>query len=110
MEELKPCPFCESHAVEACEDTDYPGCAWSVNCAICDGNVKAFESKDDAVGAWNRRAAVSLPAPDVIAFSHEGTMPYITQWTGYLASGENKLYTAQSIRALLEKHGISVID
>lgn len=121
MEELKPC--CCGGAAKEIKNHYSSGHGYSDNeiglqCASCNRKISFVDYEDfkeedrmaKAVEAWNRRIAVSLPIPDVIAFSHEGTMPYITQWTGYLASGENKLYTAQSIRALLENHGISVID
>ena len=54
MEKLKPCPFCGGEAciLEIC-GYDMP---FEVFCG-CGGRVAYYETKEEAIDAWNRRAA-----------------------------------------------------
>ena len=59
-EKLKPCPFCGGEAIIKCHDKDYSD-NWFVYCANLDGNCEIhpytwfYETKEEAIGAWNRR-------------------------------------------------------
>lgn len=63
MEKLKPCPFCGEANAVICE-TDYCGNpAYAVSCrtkecaaVIFSLGFGQFETKDQAVAAWNTRA------------------------------------------------------
>ena len=51
---LKPCPFCGSKNIwvnEAGKDTDM----WFVQCDDCYATFPHFDSKEEAVTAWNKR-------------------------------------------------------
>ena len=50
---LKPCPFCGGHAEIKC-DVLYRG--YNARCQLCGVNTRNFETKDEAIEAWNRRA------------------------------------------------------
>ena len=50
--ELKPCPFCEGKA----EITSYHNAAIFVQCTDCYATFPHFDSKEEAIEAWNRRA------------------------------------------------------
>lgn len=60
-EKLKPCPFCGGEAVVECHDEDY-GDDWIVSCINLDGeceitpHTKFYETKQEAIEAWNRRS------------------------------------------------------
>jgi Lar family restriction alleviation protein len=52
-EELKPCPFCGSHA-----QTDFiEGESYIIECYACDARTGCQDSAEDAINAWNRRSA-----------------------------------------------------
>lgn len=51
--ELKPCPFCGGEAALFEQNCDRP---WHVLC-YCGGRVGWFETKQEAIEAWNRRVA-----------------------------------------------------
>ena len=51
--ELKPCPFCGTHAISVC--TRYIVQPFScITCKTCDASI-AKSSKAEAIEAWNRR-------------------------------------------------------
>ena len=50
--ELKPCPFCEGKA----EITSYHNAVIFVQCTDCYATFPHFDSKEEAIEAWNRRA------------------------------------------------------
>lgn len=51
-ERLEPCPFCESRAL-----TVEGGLAFYVNCNSCDADGPLVNTQNEAIAAWNRRAA-----------------------------------------------------
>ena len=59
-EKLKPCPFCSGKAILECHDEDY-GNDWIVLCANLDGDceiqphTRFYETKEEAIAAWNSR-------------------------------------------------------
>lgn len=58
---LKPCPFCGS-AIVAVDDNAMHGwwCPeWIAWCRNCAARTARFDSKDEAIAAWNRRAEVA---------------------------------------------------
>lgn len=52
MSELKPCPFCGSDVGEPIECTN----GWYIVCDECGTAGLAYDSKAEAIAAWNRRA------------------------------------------------------
>lgn len=54
-ETLLPCPFCGEDAGEVYRPEENPE-KWSVYCDLCNSGVwMRYESKEEAVAAWNRR-------------------------------------------------------
>ncbi|MBQ9564189.1 MAG: Lar family restriction alleviation protein [Synergistaceae bacterium] len=57
-DKLKPCPFCGGEAVLDFVDDD----AWYVHCIDYDGDcdmrphTKSYETPEEAIEVWNRRA------------------------------------------------------
>ena len=51
MDELKPCPFCGGKA-----NAFICGRIFVVECESCGTSSDGFDSKKEAVEAWNRRA------------------------------------------------------
>lgn len=56
-DELKDCPFCGTDAPDWC---DTSGGDWHyIQCRNCEGATGGYhKSREDAIAAWNRRAAV----------------------------------------------------
>lgn len=57
-DELLPCPFCSSTRVAIGRDRSaYSNGGWEVACKWdgCGGSAGGFNSRDEAVSAWNRR-------------------------------------------------------
>ena len=58
--DVKPCPFCgDTHITVDLKNTRYMhgysiGCQ-SLRCVCCHSYGRVFETKDDAVKAWNKR-------------------------------------------------------
>ena len=52
--EIKPCPFCGSKDIY-CDDAGRGTDMWFVQCNDCDATFPHFDSKEQAVRAWNRR-------------------------------------------------------
>ena len=53
MSELLNCPFCGSHA----QDDFIEGQSYIIECYACDASTGCQDSAEDAIAAWNRRAA-----------------------------------------------------
>ena len=53
MSELKPCPFCGGEAELMVGK--YYGTKW-VECKTCHAESDAFDTRAEAIDAWNRRA------------------------------------------------------
>lgn len=53
-EELLPCPFCggeaESQSIPSFRNSHF------VRCKICLSSVRGYDTKDNAIAAWNRRS------------------------------------------------------
>ena len=54
MAELKPCPFCGSTDID-CADAGYKTDVWVVQCNNCCATYPHFDSKEEAITAWNTR-------------------------------------------------------
>lgn len=52
---LKPCPFCGSEDVH-CDDVSRGCDMWFVQCYECFATFPHFDSKYEAIEAWNRRS------------------------------------------------------
>lgn len=50
---LKPCPFCDSKHIDI---TSYGEVMWFIQCDNCYATFPEFETKEQAIDAWNRRA------------------------------------------------------
>lgn len=57
MEKLKPCPFCNGNAKIRREKYWQPKIARNVICTNCFANSGWFDTEDEAIEAWNRRAS-----------------------------------------------------
>ena len=60
MEKLKPCPFCGCEATVKSKKYVYLGVMYfagceNKGCKVCSKTIM-FQSKNDAIAAWNRRA------------------------------------------------------
>ena len=55
MEELKPCPFCggEAKVFGNYDDSEYHANCTNNECGCC--WVNYYETKEEAIEAWNRR-------------------------------------------------------
>ena len=51
--ELKPCPFCGSKNIDL---VDYSAVIVFVQCDDCCATFPQFDTKEEAIEAWNRRA------------------------------------------------------
>jgi Lar family restriction alleviation protein len=54
MAELLPCPFCGSIDID-CADAGYKTDVWFVQCNNCCTTFPHFDSKEEAIIAWNTR-------------------------------------------------------
>lgn len=62
---LLPCPFCGGKAELNTWGNDRDGChVAKVICDSCSASADSFETQDQAIAAWNRRAS---PSPDLSA-------------------------------------------
>lgn len=57
--ELKPCPFCGGTDI-SCADAGYKTDIWFVQCEDCGATFPHFDSKEEAIDHWNRRATESI--------------------------------------------------
>lgn len=61
MTELKPCPFCGAKA-QTFESNRHPRFRFGVECSLTNGfcwvypQTDLFETEEEAIEAWNRRA------------------------------------------------------
>lgn len=55
---LKHCPFCGSNMIAVCSETDDElGATWHfIRCTACCSHGGYYQSSEEAVAAWNRRA------------------------------------------------------
>jgi Lar family restriction alleviation protein len=55
--DLEPCPFCGGVPYQGSETREVGELDWFVACGnYCGAACEAFESQDEAIAAWNRRA------------------------------------------------------
>lgn len=62
---LLPCPFCGSTDLTLDNLVDQDD--FAVNCNICEVQQIANYTKAQAVALWNKRPAITLAAPDLLA-------------------------------------------
>ena len=81
MTELKSCPFCGGKAAIHCDIPRFYGYGYGVGCSNPDCiaysgyGMAAYEAKEDAISAWNRRAEhtatrISVPREGHTAIGH----------------------------------------
>lgn len=73
MSELLPCPFCGHEAKIVCVDTDryddwYVYCPGEYDCPAVSETLM-FETKDEAIAAWNTRAERTCEAVNVNGYA-----------------------------------------
>lgn len=57
MAELKSCPFCGKEAIQLIDFDDYTGeIHVAIHCRQCKVRTKYYDSLDEAIKTWNRRA------------------------------------------------------
>jgi len=54
-ESLKRCPFCGGEARIVVDEDDYSNKDYCVECGSCCADTMWFNSKEEAINAWNRR-------------------------------------------------------
>ncbi len=57
-EELEPCPFCDSEDINVGKFGAYPYTEYQVYCENCENGTAKFDSEEEAIAAWNRRAKI----------------------------------------------------
>ena len=55
MAELKPCPFCGSTNIDCSNYSGSYNKAWFVQCDECCAMFPMFDTKEEAIEAWNTR-------------------------------------------------------
>ena len=55
-EELEPCPFCDSEDINVGKFGAYPYTEYQVYCENCENGTAKFDSEEEAIAAWNKRA------------------------------------------------------
>ena len=105
--ELLPCPFCDGEAVVTTDEyAGLPPAIWVVVChapTLCGAEVGFFPSKEQAITAWNTRAALQSPAPMELEIS--GGLPIACGACGrsvYEHPSEGKFISCQ--------HGLAPVD
>lgn len=58
--ELLPCPFCGSKNIY-CFDAGNKTDVWFIQCDDCCATFPHFDSKQEAIDAWNKRDRISMP-------------------------------------------------
>lgn len=53
--EILPCPFCAERFIRL-NDFHMDGKTWHINCDKCSATLSEFETKQEAIDAWNKRA------------------------------------------------------
>lgn len=85
--DLKPCPFCGGEATHIVwGDPDYH---WA-GCEACDLGMDYFRNENDALEAWNRRAA-RRAAPEVIRIPAGDGLDPITLYVDDAGNGSGHL-------------------
>ena len=56
---IRTCPFCGSTKVEICRTNEFA--CW-VRCAECGADAPSAAKREDAIGIWNFRPKIDLPA------------------------------------------------
>jgi len=54
MSELKNCPFCNSNGIDLSSIRNRDD-MWFVECVECGATFPCFDSKAEAISAWNKR-------------------------------------------------------
>lgn len=65
MTKLKPCPFCGSEDID-CQNYCRGGNVWFVQCRECGATFPDFDSKEEAVGVWNKRHEPPTPGGAIV--------------------------------------------
>lgn len=60
MTKLKSCPFCGGEEID-CHNYCRGGDVWFVQCANCYATFPHFDSKEEAIEAWNTRKEPRTP-------------------------------------------------
>ena len=68
---LLPCPFCGGEA-DTVGNLGHPHESWLVTCAACQIELYDFSSLDEAIAAWNRRAAAEHYDDDLMTVYLKG--------------------------------------
>ena len=75
MDKLLPCPFCGADGKMVSVDSR----SWWVECRGCEVEGRSQHFENDAIDAWNRRAANAAPDPALLALAKFGAM--VLDWS-----------------------------
>lgn len=85
---LEPCPFCGGVELGLMRPSDVRGLVhsrdWFIRCYSCHVETAEYQTKSEAVAAWNRRAALAQPAEKAKAGEVVAMAP-IVEWIVELA-------------------------
>lgn len=96
-EQLKPCPCCKAQSIYS-QGGDW----WSAECLGCGLTTSAFNSPEEAVAAWNRRAAPEIDVEAVarVVYEFECWKPERSEVREAVAEGIARAAVAEVLRQI----------
>ena len=78
MSELKPCPFCGGEARIEKDESGHNSVVICFGCFINDEYNMWYQTKQEAIKAWNHRPAKPVSKEDLAEYCHD------EQWSGWM--------------------------
>jgi endodeoxyribonuclease RalR len=98
-DELLPCPFCGSHA-----QTDFiDEVSYIIECYGCQARTGCMDDAQEAIDAWNRRAAILEPTPDARDL-------YAALRAMYWSDGKLAVVAARDLRLGVQTYSGAMLD